>query len=104
LGDDAAIAKLFADLGMTEDHWNAVSRTQDWQSLAADGPDVWKAAAAAVTGAPTAAAPTGTAPETVPPPQGPLAKGQSLVSNSVSTRDAITALLNSVKSPDMATK
>jgi hypothetical protein len=104
LGDDAAIAKLFADLGMTEDHWNAVSRTQDWQSLAASGPDVWKAAAAAVTGAPPAAAPTAAAAETVPPPEGPLAKGQSLVSSSASTRDAITALLNSVKSPDMASQ
>lgn len=99
LGDDSAIATLFADLGMTEEHWNAVSRTKDWQSLATDGPDIWKAAAASLTSAPTLP-PAGAAATTLPP-EGPLAKGQMLVNDSASTRDAITALLNAVKSPDM---
>ena len=96
LGDDPAIAKLFADLGMTEDHWNAVSRMQDWQTLAADGPDVWKAAAATVADPPAMAAP---AASDAGPPKGPLAMGQALVNESATTRDAITALLASVKSP-----
>lgn len=96
LGDEPAIAALFAELGMTENYWNSVSRTQNWRSLAADGPDIWKAAAATLTDQPQKTAPTAAG---ILPPDGPLAQGQALIDESASTRDAIAALLNSVKSP-----
>ena len=99
MGNERAVAALFADLGMTEEHWNAVSRTRDWQSLAADGPEVWKAAAATLAEVPaTPDMPAGASTGPMSP-DGPLAKGQALIAESASTRNAITALLNSVKSP-----
>ncbi len=104
LGDDKAVAALYATLNMPQERWAAVSRTQDWQSLATGGPDVWKAAAAslfdqpaadpinAATIPPLAAAPT-------QPPPGPLARDKELLAKSATTVDAINSLLNSVKSP-----
>jgi len=88
LGDETAIARLFADLGMDQERWNAIGRTENWASLAADGPDVWKAAAGTLS-EPAADATA----------MGELAKGKALIDESVTTRDAITALLDSVKSP-----
>jgi hypothetical protein len=98
LGDEAAIASLFDDLGMTKEYWNAVSHIQDWSSLAANGPDVWKAAAATLE-RPPEAAPAPSANTGPIPLEGPLARGQVLIDESASTREAINALLNSVKSP-----
>ena len=99
MGDEAAVAALFAELGMTEEHWNAVSRTQNWPSMAADGPDVWKAAAATLAEPLQAQQPVQQVTSSLLPPDGPLARGQALIAESASTRDAISALLASVKSP-----
>ena len=98
LGDEPAVAALFAQLGMTEEHWNAVSRTQNWESLAVDGPEIWKAAAATLVDHPSA---TPLSPDAlgILPANGPLARGDDLINQSASTRDAIAALLGSVKSP-----
>ena len=93
MGDQAAIAKLFADQGMDQEYWDAVGRTEDWKSLAADGPEVWKTAAATLIDLPIQAPVEGVGQD------GPLAKGQALIDQSTATRDAITALLESVKSP-----
>ncbi|MBC7479572.1 MAG: hypothetical protein H7317_16035 [Pseudorhodobacter sp.] len=93
MGDQTGIAKLFDDLGMDQEHWNAVGRTGDWQALAKGGPDVWKAAAATLGEQPK---PT---PAPDAPPSGPLAQDQALIKQSTATRDAITALLDAVKSP-----
>ena len=98
LGDDPAAAKLFTDLGMAQEHWDAVSRMRDWPSLAANGPDIWKAAAATLAAPPTIPPPVDSSAAQVLP-EGPLAQGRALIQESTSTRDAITALLNSVKSP-----
>jgi hypothetical protein len=99
MGDEAGVAALFAELGMTEEHWNAVSRTQDWQTMATDGPDVWKAAAATVADKPASEPAQPAAAGALLPPDGPLAQGQALITESASTRSAISALLDSVKSP-----
>lgn len=90
IGDEAGVAKLLADIGRDQDHWTAVSRTGNWQTLASDGPPVWKAAAAALIDQPKAAP---------APSDGPLAQSQALIDDSTATRDAITALLDAVKSP-----
>ena len=91
MGDQKGIAQLLADLGMDQEHWNAVGRTEDWEKLAKDGPEVWKATAATLNDQPKPT-PDGSA-------QGPLALDQALIDQSTATRDAITALLDSVKSP-----
>ena len=99
LGDERALSALFETAGMTEDQWRALSRLQDWDALAAAGPDVWKAAAQSVIDTPN------TPPEdpaALPP--GPLAESRALLDSSSGTRDAITALLDSVKSPTMLTQ
>lgn len=90
MGDEAGVAKLLADIGRDQDHWNAVSRTGDWQTIATAGPPVWKAAAAALIDQPKAAP---------SPSDGPLAQSQALIDDSTATRDAINALLEAVKSP-----
>ena len=89
LGDEAAIAQVFADLGMDQERWNAIGRTEDWARLAAEGPEVWKTAAGTLADQPALDSGGG----------GDLAKGKALIDDSVTTRDAITALLESVKSP-----
>lgn len=104
-GDEKGAADIFAKLGKTEAEWLAVSRSQDWNLLAEGGPDPWKALAAIVVppkdGAAsgmTSANPAATAPD------GPLARNKALVQDSAATRDAITALLNAVKPPDLPTQ
>ncbi len=98
LGDEMAVAALFAEAGMTEEHWQTVSRMRDWESLAASGPEVWKTAAQKLIG-PTAADPAPDAQATADQVIGPLARSEALIADSAGTRDAITALLGSVKSP-----
>ena len=104
LGDEKALADLFAAAGMTEEQWSSISRMQDWQSLAASGPAVWQQAARtlieppAADGATAQNNPTNAVPSAAVP-MGPLAQSQELLVSSKGTRDAITALLNAVKSP-----
>ncbi len=93
LNDEQAAAEVFAKLGKPEDQWAALSRSQAWEALAQGGPDPWKAVASVVTNPPTDAAAAN------PASQGPLARNKTLVADSAATRDAITALLNSVKTP-----
>ena len=93
LNDEQAAAEVFAKLGKPEDQWAALSRSQAWEALAQGGPDPWKAVASVVTGPPADAAATNS------PAEGPLARNKTLVADSAATRDAITTLLNSVKTP-----
>jgi hypothetical protein len=93
LNDEKAAAEIFARLGKPEDQWAALSRSQAWDVLAIGGPDPWKAVASIVTKPSESAVPIGTQVE------GPLARNKSLVEDSAATRDAITALLDVVKSP-----
>jgi hypothetical protein len=83
-------AEVYGQLGKTEDQQSALGRSQAWEKLAKDGPDTWKAVASIVV-QPTA------------PPDatgaGPLATGKALVQDSATTRDAIKALLDVVKTP-----
>lgn len=92
LNDEKAAAEVFAKLGKPEDQWAALGRSHAWDVLAAEGPDPWKAVALFVTNEPEA-------PSLMPQVEGPLARNKSLVEDSAATRDAITTLLNSVKSP-----
>ncbi|MBC7739439.1 MAG: hypothetical protein H7245_20035, partial [Candidatus Saccharibacteria bacterium] len=94
LGDESAIAQMFADLGMDQERWNAIGRTEDWAKLAAEGPEVWKTAAGTLSAQPAID----------PADGGELAKGKALIDESVTTRNAITALLGSVKSPAALSK
>ncbi len=94
LGADQAAAAIYASLDMPDQQWNAVGRAHDWQTLATQGPKDWKSAAALLL------APT----ETARPPLGPLARDDALLIQSAATRDAIAALLGSVKSPPTATQ
>ncbi|MEO8240685.1 MAG: hypothetical protein ABI832_00160 [bacterium] len=96
LGDEKAAAALYAELGMTDAQWNSVGRMQDWQALADHGPKAWKAAAATVANPPEKGS--------NPAPDGPLAADQRLVEQSSATRDAISALLDTVKSPAVPTQ
>ena len=88
LGDEAGVAATFAALGEDAAAWAAERRAQDWTGVAAAGPDRWKAAAATLITAPSAAA--------LP---GPLAESQALLDGSASTRQAIADLLTSVPPP-----
>lgn len=92
LGDAKKAAELYARLGKPEDEWSALSLTGDWGSVAAPAP--WKAVSDVVTAAPSPGLPT----------DGPLARNKALVEGSAATRDAITALLDSVKSPAQPTQ
>ena len=102
LGDETAIAALYAARDMPSDEWRAVSRMRDWQRLAVDGPEVWKSAAESLLGSPSGdqdlatVAPLSAQDATI----GPLQRSQTLVDQSVATRDAITLLLDAVKSPE----
>lgn len=97
LGDETAIAALYAARGMPAEKWRAVTRMRDWGRLSSDGPEVWKAAASSLLGPRSA----GTQTE---PPAGPLAEDQRLVDQSAETRQAISALLEAVKSPGPVTQ
>lgn len=99
LGDERALSDLFETAGMIEDRSRALSRLQDWQALAAAGPEIWQVAAQTVT-EPTD--PVSTDPTALPP--GPLAESRALLESSSSTRSAINALLEGVKSPTMLTQ
>ena len=109
LGDDPAIAALYADRDDQALSWRAVSRMRDWERLASDGPAEWKAAATQLIGpraptqvdAPGVAMAALTTPEG--PPAGPLEASQRLIDGSVATRDAILALLDAVRTPDIPT-
>ncbi len=96
LGEEKAASELYADLGMTDEQWNSIGRMQDWPTLAANGSEAWKAAASTLSDSPQ----TAIAQQLL----GPLAADQALVDRSVATRDAISALLNSVKSPAVPTQ
>jgi hypothetical protein len=100
LGDDRALAGLFAEAGMTEEQWATISRMQDWSALASSGPDGWKQAAQSLIG--PFPDPNETTPED--PTAGPLAQSEALLANSQVTRDAITTLLNSVDTPNFLTQ
>ena len=103
LGDEAAVAALYAERKMPEEEWRAISRMRDWKRLSSEGPDVWKAAATSLLG-PQVAVADGAAVAQPQPPAGPLEPGQRLVDQSAGTRDAISALLDSVKSPAALTQ
>lgn len=100
IGDDRALADLFAEAGLTEEQWATISRMQDWSALASSGPDVWKQAAQSLVG--PSLDPSESAPPN--PDAGPLAQSEALLANSQATRDAITTLLNSVDSPNFLTQ
>ena len=95
MGDEQAVADLYAAREMPAEAWSAVSRMRDWQRLASEGPEVWKAAASQLEV--EGAAPTD-------PEMGPLERDRNLVEHSTATRDAITALLDAVKSPAAVTQ
>lgn len=98
LGDERALSDLFAAAGMTEDQWRAISRLQDWDAIAAAGPEVWQKAAQSLTNPASATTPQD------PSETGPLAQGRALLQSSTGTRAAIDALLDSVKSPTILTQ
>ncbi len=100
LNQEKAAAEIFAKLGKPDDQWAAMSRSQAWDTLAQSGPDPWKAVASVVAGRPADAAPAAA----IPQDAGPLTRNKALVADSAATRDAITALLNSVKSPVQPTQ
>ena len=106
LGDRQAEADLFAEAGMEDDQWSTITRMQDWESLAAAGPDLWKVAAEQLVGAPPSAAISEAQadPTAAESPTGLLAKSQELLSTSAGTRDAINALLDAVRSPASLTQ
>ncbi len=92
LGQAKEAAALYSQLGKPEDQMVALTQTGDLAALKVGGPEPWKAVADIVTAAPVAK--TG-----VSPLDGPLARNKALVQDSAATRDAITALLDSVKVP-----
>ena len=103
-GDEVSIAALYAARGMAEEELSAVTRMRDWVRLASDGPEAWKTAAVHLIGPRPSAvdgaeATTGSAP---PPelPTSPLARDRQLIEESTATRDAISALLDTIKLPD----
>ena len=106
LGDEAAIAALYAAREMPAEAWSAVSRMRDWERLATDGPDVWKAATAVLLG-PRPGPEGQSLPEataTGAPEVGPLERDQVLIEQSAATRGAIAALLAAVTSPEAMTQ
>lgn len=97
--DEKGAADVYAQLGMPEAQWAAVGRSQAWDVLAHEGPDPWKNVAAVVAPVaedPAAAGPTGA--------DGPLTRNKALVAESAATREAISALLDAVKSPAAASQ
>lgn len=101
LGDETSAAALYATRDMPEEAGSAMSRTRDWQRLASDGPEVWKAAARNLLG--SDASSEGADVEAAPP-AGPLEESRRLIDDSVATREALSALLMAVKSPDIPTQ
>ena len=93
LGDQAGAAKIYADLGKSDQQWATLSAAQSWPEISKDGPAPWKDLAGIVTGSAPAIPPDPTQ------PNGPLAQDKQLVGDSATTRDAITNLLNSVQVP-----
>ena len=109
LGDETAIAALYAAREMPAEEWRAVTRMRDWGRLSSDGPEVWKAAASSLLGPQSAGtggqdAFNAVADTQTDPPAGPLAEDQRLVDQSAETRQAISALLEAVKSPGSMTQ
>lgn len=103
LGESKAVAELFAEQGMTDEQWSVITRMQDWETLAASGPEVWKNAAQSVTDVTDTVQPeAGEADAAMP--TGPLARSQTLLSQSEATRGMLEALLQDVKSPAMLTQ
>lgn len=105
LHDEKGAADIFARLGKSDQEISALSRSQAWDVLARSGPDAWKAVAMIV--APPTGSETGTVPATAQTPngtEGTLAHNKALVAGSAATRDAINALLNSVKAPPPPTQ
>lgn len=96
--EDGAAAEVFAQLGKPEEQWAALSRSQDWEALAKEGPEPWKAVAGIILPAEPA---MGQDPATE---LGPLARNKALVEDSANTRDAITKLLETVKVPATPTQ
>jgi hypothetical protein len=94
MGDQAGAAKVYQELGKTDQQWSTLSASQSWDALSKDGPEPWKNVATIVTGTEPAL------PVDPAAPNGPLAQDKQLVDQSASTRDAITNLLNSVQVPD----
>ena len=101
LGDESAVAALYAAQEMTPEEWRAVSRMHDWPRLASDGPEAWKAAAESLLGP---GSPDAVASAKQEPAAGPLEQDQMLVDQSAATRGAISALLEAVKSPQALTQ
>jgi hypothetical protein len=97
MNDEKAAAEIFARLGKPEDQWAALSRSEAWDALAAEGPDPWKPLASIVTKPSETKASDATT--SAAPLEGPLARNKSLVADSAATRAAINALLDAVKSP-----
>lgn len=100
LHDEKGAADIFARLGKPIQEMSALSRSQAWDVLARSGPDTWKAVASIV--APPSEVQTGTVVAKVETPNGTdgtLAHNKTLIAGSAATRDAINALLNSVKAP-----
>lgn len=89
LGDADGAAKAFAASGAEDQAVASMIRARDWDQLKTTAPDPWKAAIATV----------------LPPadpaliPEGPLAKSQSLIEDSTTTRQTLMALLDSVPAP-----
>jgi hypothetical protein len=95
LGDQVGAAKVYEELGKSDQQWSALSAAQSWDEISKNGPDQWKSVAGIVTGEATPTAP----PVDPLQPDGPLAQDKRLVDESATTRDAITNLLNSVQVP-----
>lgn len=93
LNDEMGAAEVFTQLGKTDEHWAALSRSKVWDALAVDGPEAWKAVASFVVPATNATANATAATD------GALARNKALVQDSAAMRDAITALLDTVKTP-----
>ncbi len=88
LGDDAALANLFAQTPDDAARWRAVARARDWGVLAADGPTEWKAVAGLLDPEQRQSADGGL-----------LAQGRSLLDTSIATRSAVDALLSTITAP-----
>lgn len=93
LGDQEGAALIYEQLGKAEQQLSLMTSTEAWEELAKDGPDTWKNVAGIVAGT-EAEAPVD--PLVI---DGPLAQNKRLLDESVTTRDAITNLLNSVQVP-----
>lgn len=94
-GQNAEAARELADAGDLPAAASALGRARDWQGLLDQGQAEWQAAAQAVLADPSA--------PTEAPPPGPLAEGAALIAQAQFTRDAVSALLAAVPTPEKAT-